>query len=59
MIAEDSQKREFWERLEQARRAKAAQGGTVGRAVSYRQVSVYLSPNKQDNHELMAVTSTN
>lgn len=30
MAAENFQKREFWERLEQARRAKAAQGGYAG-----------------------------
>lgn len=30
MIAENFQEREIWERLEQARRAKAAQGGYAG-----------------------------
>jgi DNA invertase Pin-like site-specific DNA recombinase len=30
MVAENFQEREIWERLEQARRAKAAQGGYAG-----------------------------
>ena len=30
MVAENIQKQELWERLEQARRAKAAQGGYAG-----------------------------